>query len=89
MCALGLLSLLACPPEALPAEVSNSLHLVTGGVVRLLTTLKEQKEQVEAAAAEDDEDEDEDDILEGSDGEAWDDDEKVRVSVQQGHWTCT
>lgn len=76
VCALGLLSLLACPPEALPAEVSNSLHLVTGGVVRLLTTLKEQKEQVEAAAAEDDEDEDEDDILEGSDGEAWDDDEK-------------
>jgi hypothetical protein len=75
---LGLLSLLTCPAEALPAEVAASLHLVTGGVVRLLVALKEQKEQAEAEEDEEDED-DEDEAVEGDEGDGWDEDDKVCV----------
>jgi len=77
VCALGLLSLLACPAEALPAEVAASLHLVTGGVVRLLGALKEQKAAADAAAEEEDDEEDEDEeVAEEGDADEWGEDGK-------------
>lgn len=43
VCAVGLLSILACPPGALPPEVAASEGLILQGVAKVLSALKQQQ----------------------------------------------
>ncbi|GIM12546.1 hypothetical protein Vretimale_15865 [Volvox reticuliferus] len=75
VCVLGLVSMLAVPEEALPAEIKAGLAQVQAGVMRLLLALKDQQAEAEADAAREDE-EDEDEQEEGEeDGDIGEDDE--------------
>ncbi|GFR51383.1 hypothetical protein Agub_g13813, partial [Astrephomene gubernaculifera] len=81
VCVLGLVSLLAVPEEALPAEVKAGLPQVQAGVMRLLLALKEQQAEAEELAKEEDDEEDDEEEEDGDiEDEEEDDDEVIRAA---------
>jgi len=69
--ALGLVSLLAVPDEALPPQIAAGLPQVLAGVLKVLDDLKTQEQEKQ-----EDEEERDDEGGSGSDGEEVDDDEQ-------------
>jgi len=73
VCVLGLLSMISCPAESLPAEVVSSEALIMAGVAKLLVGLKEQEEENARQAQASEEGSE---AEEGSDEEAEEDNEE-------------